>query len=92
MDEPEFLATWETLSPRQTAVMRLVADGKGNDEIAGELDIAAATVELHRRYAMNKFAKRNGNERINVSSFIALWWRFIGSKEQQVERRRSKKR
>lgn len=35
------------LTPRQTQVLRLVADGQTNDEIAAKLGICASTVKQH---------------------------------------------
>lgn len=81
MKEAAFMETWERMSPRQAEVMRLVAHGEDNAWIAGELGIAPATVELHRRYAMAKFQKDNGGDRLHVNKFIALWWQNVGLHE-----------
>lgn len=42
------------LSERETQVLRLIAWGHGNKEIAAELDISVKTVEVHRTNAMRK--------------------------------------
>jgi two-component system NarL family response regulator len=42
------------LAPRERQVLRLVAEGKRNNEIALLLHIAASTVEVHRRNIMRK--------------------------------------
>jgi DNA-binding NarL/FixJ family response regulator len=42
------------LTARETEVLRLVAVGHGNTEIAARLDISVKTVELHKSNAMRK--------------------------------------
>jgi DNA-binding NarL/FixJ family response regulator len=42
------------LSDRQTSIVRLVAEGRTNKEIAEILNIALKTVETHRAAAMRK--------------------------------------
>jgi DNA-binding NarL/FixJ family response regulator len=42
------------LTSRETEVLRLIAGGLRNEQIAGELEISAKTVEKHRQQAMNK--------------------------------------
>ena len=47
------------LSPRQLEVMRLVADGFSNKEIAYRLNLSPRTVENYRAWVMEKMAARN---------------------------------
>ena len=47
------------LSPRQVEVMRLVADGFSNKEIALKLDISPRTVENYRAWVMEKMGAKN---------------------------------
>ncbi len=42
------------LSSRETEVLQLVAEGKANKQIAGELGISTKTVEKHRDHLMRK--------------------------------------
>jgi DNA-binding NarL/FixJ family response regulator len=42
------------LSTRETQILRLIAEGKGNREIAGSLGISVRTVEAHRARIMLK--------------------------------------
>lgn len=42
------------LSPREMEVLQLVAEGKANKQIAGELGISVKTVEKHRDHLMQK--------------------------------------
>ena len=44
----------QTLSPRQREVLRLLAAGKANKEVAFELGISSKTIEVHRRDIMQK--------------------------------------
>jgi DNA-binding NarL/FixJ family response regulator len=59
------------LSPRERAVVQMVAEGRSNKEVAKQLEIAAKTVERHRARVMEKlgvhdvagltrYAMRNG--------------------------------
>jgi DNA-binding CsgD family transcriptional regulator len=48
----------DRLTPRQRAVVELVAAGKATREIARELDISPRTVELHRQRAMERLEIR----------------------------------
>lgn len=47
------------LTPREIEVVRLVAEGYRNREIAKELGISVKTVETHRANTMNKLGFRN---------------------------------
>ena len=42
------------LSPREEEVLRLIAEGRANKQIAQTLDISIKTVEKHRQQVMNK--------------------------------------
>ncbi len=48
-----------TLTPRQKEILRLVAQGLTNREIAGHLDISVRTVEVHRFNLMRRLRVRN---------------------------------
>lgn len=47
------------LTLRETQVLKLIAEGMTNGEIAGILDISTRTVETHRQNLMNKLDIRN---------------------------------
>lgn len=47
------------LTNREREVMRLAADGKSNDEIAGELHLSVLTVRTHAQRAMAKVGARD---------------------------------
>ena len=42
------------LTSRETEVLQLIAEGKANKQIAGELNISIKTVEKHRQHVMDK--------------------------------------
>lgn len=42
------------LTPRETEVLQLIAEGRANKQIAAELGISIKTVEKHRQQVMNK--------------------------------------
>lgn len=50
---------FETLTPREHDVYRLLAEGLANKQIAAELKIAGRTVELHRARVMEKMNARS---------------------------------
>jgi len=52
-----------TLTPRETEVVRLLASGKSNKQVAGELKVSTRTVESHRHHIMKK---------MNFASFSEL--------------------
>jgi DNA-binding NarL/FixJ family response regulator len=47
------------LTPRQKQVLRLIAQGLANKEIAQELGISVRTVEVHRFYLMRRLKAHN---------------------------------
>jgi two-component system NarL family response regulator len=52
----------QALSERELQVLRLVADGLSSAEIAAQLNIAQATVEVHRRNIMRKLGLHSAVE------------------------------
>ncbi len=53
--EPPVLNLEETpLTDRELQVIRLLADGKSNKQVAGELGVSTRTVESHRNHIMHK--------------------------------------
>lgn len=55
-----------TLSEREQQVMQLLVAGKPNKVIAGELEIAVRTVEVHRARIFEKMGVRSAVELVNV--------------------------
>lgn len=49
----------ETLSPQEQRILRLVASGRSNLEIGGELDLREKTVKYHMTNIMKKLKVRN---------------------------------
>jgi DNA-binding NarL/FixJ family response regulator len=49
----------ESLSPRELQVMRLVAEGKGNKDIAGLLNLGEQTIRSYRKTMMKKLGVSN---------------------------------
>ena len=52
-------SNWETVSQREREILKLVAEGYINKEIASILNISAKTVEKHRSNIMNKLDLHN---------------------------------
>jgi DNA-binding NarL/FixJ family response regulator len=57
------------ISPRETEILRLVAWGYSNKEIAAQLTLSVKTVETHKTNAMNKLGMHN---RIDIVRFALL--------------------
>ena len=55
------------ISERETQVLRLVASGKRNKEIAGELAIAEDTVKMHVRNILSKLNVTDRTEAVTVA-------------------------
>jgi DNA-binding NarL/FixJ family response regulator len=57
------------LSPRETEVLRLIAWGNTNKEIAAQLDLSVKTVEAHKANGMRKLGMRG---RIDIVRYALL--------------------
>ena len=55
-----------TLSPRERAVLELLANGGSNKEMARMMQISPRTVEIHRANMMNKLGARHASEAIRL--------------------------
>ena len=62
-------STGPSLSSRETQVLRLIAWGHSNKDIAGTLDLSVKTVETHKTNAMRKLGMRT---RIQVVRYAVL--------------------
>lgn len=54
--------TWERLSHRERQIIKLVAEGNTNKDIAGFLSISPKTVEKHRSNLMRKLELHNASQ------------------------------
>ncbi|MGY3237987.1 FixJ family two-component response regulator [Bradyrhizobium sp. USDA 4472] len=63
---------FETLSPREQAVMRLVAGGLMNKQIAAELGLAEITVKIYRGHVMKKMRARSLADLIRMSETLGI--------------------
>ena len=52
-------STWEALTPRERVVLKLIAEGRQNKQIANYLSISVKTVEKHRANIMRKLNLHN---------------------------------
>ena len=57
------------LSEREAEVLRLIASGYSNKEIAGRLSLSVKTVEAHKANAMRKLGLRG---RIDIVKYAVL--------------------
>jgi DNA-binding NarL/FixJ family response regulator len=58
---------YETLTPREKQVLRLVAEGRANKEIAEELGISVKTAMSHREHVMEKLQLHGRTELIKFA-------------------------
>jgi DNA-binding NarL/FixJ family response regulator len=56
------------LTPREMATLRLMADGKANKEIAGELGISERTVKTHLGHLFGKLGVTSRTEAIKIAT------------------------
>jgi FixJ family two-component response regulator len=61
---------FETLSPREQQVMLLVAVGKMNKQVAGDLGISEITVKIHRGAAMRKMGARTLADLVRMAEVV----------------------
>jgi DNA-binding NarL/FixJ family response regulator len=61
-------ATHVQLTPRELATLRLLADGKANKEIAGELGISERTVKTHMGHLFEKLGVTSRTEAVKVAT------------------------
>jgi RNA polymerase sigma factor (sigma-70 family) len=54
------------LSPRELEVMRAVAEGKTNEEIANELGLQTETVKTHMKKAFRKLQASNRAHAVTI--------------------------
>jgi len=57
----------EPISPRELDVLSLMAAGKRNKEIAGELSIAEDTVKMHVRNILSKLQVNDRTEAVTIA-------------------------
>jgi PAS domain S-box-containing protein len=57
----------KALSPRQSQVLRLVASGKLNKQIAGELGLSEKTVKMHRAILMDRLGTPTAADMIRLA-------------------------
>ena len=61
-----------TLTPRQKEILRLVAQGLTNREIAEHLEISVRTVEVHRFNLMRRLKVRNVAQLLRQALILRL--------------------
>ncbi|MGF6313040.1 MULTISPECIES: response regulator transcription factor [unclassified Bradyrhizobium] len=63
---------FETLSPREQTVMKLVATGLMNKQIAAELGLAEITVKIYRGHVMRKMGARSLPALIRMTDSLGI--------------------
>ncbi len=61
-----------TLSPRERQVMALVASGKMNKQVAGDLNLSEITVKIHRGAAMRKMGAKTLADLVRMAEALEL--------------------
>jgi len=60
--ESYFITIWQSTTPRERQVLKLIAEGHTNNEIADMLFISVKTVETHRSNLMKKIGAHNASK------------------------------
>jgi len=68
------------LTPRQTQILKLIAMGRTNREIAAALRISVRTVEVHRFNLMRRLNVRNVAQLLRQSLRLGLLPRAFGGR------------
>jgi FixJ family two-component response regulator len=63
---------YKTLSPRERQVMALVAAGKMNKQVAGDLGLSEITVKIHRGAAMRKMGAKTLADLVRMAELLGL--------------------
>jgi len=69
---PDDEARLDSLTRREREVLRLIADGLTNREIAAGLSLSINTIETHRKHLMEKLACHNTAELVRFSVRVKL--------------------
>ncbi|OLN30761.1 DNA-binding response regulator, LuxR family [Desulfovibrio sp. DV] len=70
--EEESHSAYDSLTPREREVMRLVVEGLSNKEVAGALEISLKTAEHHRGNLMRKLGLQNSVELVRYATKMGL--------------------
>lgn len=65
LEDREAIRAFNSLTPREKEIFELAAGGKSNKEIASDLDIAVATVKMHRANAFEKMSVHSSIEALH---------------------------
>jgi FixJ family two-component response regulator len=68
----ELRERYASLSPREQQVMGLVAVGKMNKQVAGDLGLSEVTVKIHRGSAMRKMRARTLADLVRMAEALGL--------------------
>jgi DNA-binding NarL/FixJ family response regulator len=71
-EQSSFLPGDHRLSRRERDIIRLVADGNSNKEVAALLDISVRTAENHRAHAMRKLGLRSVSQLVRHAVRVGL--------------------
>ncbi len=78
---------FSSLSQRERQVMMLVAQGRLNKQVGGDLGISEITVKAHRGQAMRKMGARSFAELVNMAATLTAYASLAGRSDRNARGR-----
>jgi FixJ family two-component response regulator len=65
-------SAFDSLTPRESEIMKLVTAGRMNKQIAGEIGVSEVTVKFHRGNIMRKMGAKSVAELVRMAEVLGM--------------------